>query len=189
VRVGVARETPPGERRAAVVPETRQKLVKAGLDTVVAPGFGVAAAQSQHAVRELRDDLVRKGVAVKFAIHPVAGHTPGHMNVLLAEADVPYDELLEIDCINPEFVQIDAVLVIGANDVVNPSAKTDRTNPIYGMPVLEVEKARTVMVVECSLSPGFAGIDNPFYYLPNTLMVSGDARKISLELVQATNSQ
>lgn len=170
------------------MPETCRNLVKAGLEPVVVPGYGMAVAQAQHAVRELRDELVRMGVAVKFAIHPVAGHTPGHMNVLLAEATVPHDELFEMDHINPEFVQIDVVLVIGANDVVNPSAKTDRTNPINGMPVLEVEKARTVMVVKRSMNSGFAGIDNPLYYLPNTPMVFGDAKKISLELVQATKS-
>ena len=186
--IGAQKGTTPGERRVALVPEMCRNLVKAGLEAVVVPGYGMAVAQAQHAGRELRDELVRKGVTVKFAIHPVAGRMPGHMNVLLAEANVPYDELLEMDHINPEFAQTDAVLVIGANDEVNPSVKTDRTSPIYGMPVLEVEKARTVMAVKRSMNPGFAGIDNPLYYLANTLMVFGDAKKISLELVQATKS-
>jgi len=168
--------------------EEAAMILEAASSVVIAPGYGMAVAQAQHAVKELADELERHGVAVKYAIHPVAGRMPGHMNVLLAEANVPYEALLEMDQVNPLFGETDVVIVIGANDVVNPGAKTDTTSPIYGMPVLDVEKARTVMVIKRSLNPGFAGIDNPLYYLPNTMMLFGDAKKMSLALAEAVKN-
>jgi NAD(P) transhydrogenase subunit beta len=151
---------------------------------VIVPGYGMAVAQAQHKVRELYDTLIKRGVDVKFGIHPVAGRMPGHMNVLLAEADIPYDKLVDMDAINPEFPQTDVALVIGANDVTNPAARTDQGSPIYGMPILEVDKARTVMVIKRSMSPGFAGIDNPLYYLDRTLMLFGDAKAFVGDIVR-----
>jgi NAD(P) transhydrogenase subunit beta len=156
--------------------EEASAILGAANTVVVVPGYGMAVAQAQHKVRELFDVLSKKGVDVKFGIHPVAGRMPGHMNVLLAEADIPYDRLLDMDSINPDFPQTDVVLVIGANDVTNPAAKTDPSSPIYGMPILEVDKARTVMVIKRSMNPGFAGIDNPLYYFDKTLMLFGDAK-------------
>jgi NAD(P) transhydrogenase subunit beta len=144
----------------------------------------MAVAQAQHKVRELFDVLTKKGIDVKFGIHPVAGRMPGHMNVLLAEADIPYDRLFDMDAINPEFPQTDVALVIGANDVTNPAAKTDQGSPIYGMPILEVDKAHTVMVIKRSLNPGFAGIDNPLYYEDKTLMLFGDAKSFVGDIVR-----
>ncbi len=152
---------------------------------VVAPGYGMAVAQAQHAVRDLAKMLEERGAEVEFAIHPVAGRMPGHMNVLLAEADVPYDKLKEMDEINPTFPQTDVAIVIGANDTVNPLARTDPKCPIAGMPILEVDKAKTVVVVKRSLSPGFAGIPNPLFAFPNTLMYFADGKQAVMDLIKA----
>jgi H+-translocating NAD(P) transhydrogenase subunit beta len=159
-------------------------ILSAANKVVVVPGYGMAVAQAQHKVRELYDSLTKRGVEVRFAIHPVAGRMPGHMNVLLAEADIPYDRLLDMDAINGDFPQTDVALVIGANDVTNPAARTDASSPIYGMPILDVDKARTVMVIKRGMSPGFAGIDNPLYYLERTLMLFGDAKGFVGDIVR-----
>jgi len=161
----------------SATPEEAAAILAAANKVVVVPGYGMAVAQAQHKVRELYDALTKKGVEVRFAIHPVAGRMPGHMNVLLAEADIPYDRLIEMDEINGDFPQTDVALVIGANDVTNPAARTDQSSPIFGMPILDVDKAHTVMVIKRSMNPGFAGIDNPLYYLDNTLMLFGDAKQ------------
>jgi NAD(P) transhydrogenase subunit beta len=165
------------EEIAAVLADARR--------VVIVPGYGMAVAQAQHTVRDLANLLEQRGTEVEFAIHPVAGRMPGHMNVLLAEADVPYDKLKEMDEINPTFPQTDVAIVIGANDVVNPLARTDPTSPIAGMPILEVGKARTVVVIKRSLSPGFAGIPNPLFVADNTLMFFNDGKKAVLELIAA----
>ena len=150
---------------------------------VIVPGYGMAVAQAQHAVRELSDELEKRGTKVEFAIHPVAGRMPGHMNVLLAEANVSYDQLLEMEVINPTMDTVDVAIVIGANDVVNPAARTDKGSPIYGMPIIDVDKARTVIVMKRSMATGFAGIENPLFYQENTKMLFGDAKNVLQQLV------
>jgi NAD(P) transhydrogenase subunit beta len=171
------------EYKSETVEGGAQVLEQANL-VVIVPGYGMAVAQAQHKVRELYDQLKKRGVTVKFAIHPVAGRMPGHMNVLLAEADIPYTDLVEMDEINPEMPQADVALVVGANDVVNPAARSDRTSPIFGMPIIDADKARTVFAIKRSKNPGFAGIDNELYFSDRTWMLFGDAKNVVGELVK-----
>ena len=166
-------------------PEEVAMLLDGARRVVVVPGYGMAVAQAQHQVRDLANLLESNGTEVEFAIHPVAGRMPGHMNVLLAEADVDYDKLREMDSINPSFEQTDVTLVIGANDIVNPVARTDPSSPIAGMPILDVDRSRTVVVVKRSLSPGFAGIPNPLFAADNTLMLFADGKQAVLDLITA----
>ncbi len=166
-------------------PEDAATILGESSLVVIVPGYGMAVAQAQHKVRELYDALKRRGVTVKFAIHPVAGRMPGHMNVLLAEAEIPYTDLVEMDEINPEMPQCDVCLVIGANDVVNPAARTEASSPIYGMPIIDADKARTVYAIKRSKNPGFAGIDNELYFLEKTRMIFGDAKAVVGELARA----
>ena len=168
----------------SATPEEAASILSAANKVAIIPGYGMAVAQAQHKVRELYDALTKRGVDVKFGIHPVAGRMPGHMNVLLAEADIPYDKLLDMEEMNGELPQTDVALVIGANDVTNPAARSDASSPIFGMPILDVDKARTVMVIKRSMNPGFAGIDNPLYYLDNTLMLFGDAKQFVNSIVR-----
>ncbi|MGB9418897.1 MAG: NAD(P)(+) transhydrogenase (Re/Si-specific) subunit beta [Acidobacteriaceae bacterium] len=164
--------------------EEAAEILSASSKVAIVPGYGMAVAQAQHKVRELYEVLSKKGIDVKFGIHPVAGRMPGHMNVLLAEADIPYDRLLDMDDMNSDLPQTDVALVIGANDVTNPAARTDESSPIYGMPIIEVDKAQTAMVIKRGMSPGFAGIDNPLYYADKTLMLFGDAKAFVGDIVR-----
>ncbi len=173
-----------GGKVKSTSPEEVAMLLEGARRVVVVPGYGMAVAQAQHAVRELFDLLEKHGVTMEFAIHPVAGRMPGHMNVLLAEADIPYDRLKDMDDINPSFKQVDVSIIIGANDVVNPVARTDPKSPIAGMPILDVDYSKTVVVIKRSLSPGFAGIPNPLFAADNTLMLFGDAKKMVDEMVK-----
>jgi NAD(P) transhydrogenase subunit beta len=168
--------------------EEAAEILDAARSVVIIPGYGMAVAQAQHKLRELHDVLTRRGVDVRFAIHPVAGRMPGHMNVLLAEANVPYERLTEMEEINPDFPRVDVALVIGANDVVNPAARTDRDSPIAGMPILHACDAQTVMVIKRGMSPGFAGIDNDLYYMEKTLMLFGDAKAFVGSIVKELNA-
>jgi NAD(P) transhydrogenase subunit beta len=172
----------------SAAPEEAAALLESANTVMIIPGYGMAVAQAQHCVRDLFDALTKQGVNVQFAIHPVAGRMPGHMNVLLAEADIPYDKLLEMDEANSELPQTDVALVIGANDVTNPAARTNKASPIYGMPILNVDKARTVMVIKRSMNPGFAGIDNDLYYQDKTLMLFGDAKGFTSQILKHLSS-
>ena len=169
----------------STTPEDVAMILDGAQRVVFVPGYGMAVAQAQHAVRNLAKLLEANSAHVEYAIHPVAGRMPGHMNVLLAEADVPYDQLKEMDHINPTMETVDVAIVIGANDVVNPVARTDPKSPIAGMPIIDVDKARTVIVIKRSLSPGFAGIPNPLFAADNTLMLFGDAQKAVLDIIAA----
>jgi H+-translocating NAD(P) transhydrogenase subunit beta len=180
-----------GEAKTAksATPQDVAELLTTADRVVVVPGYGMAVAQAQHKVRELYDLLTKRGIDVRFAIHPVAGRMPGHMNVLLAESEIPYDALVEMDDINPDLAQTDVALVVGANDVVNPAARHDKNSPIFGMPIIDVDKAKAVVAIKRSMNPGFAGIDNELYYLDHTLMAFGDAKQVLNDIVKAVSGE
>jgi NAD(P) transhydrogenase subunit beta len=180
---GPAAEVPEGKTVNETSPDDTAIKLSYADQVIVVPGYGLAVAQAQHAVREMAELLEERGTTVKYAIHPVAGRMPGHMNVLLAEANVPYDQLYEMDEINNEFDATDVALVIGANDVVNPAAREDESSPIYGMPILDVDKADTVVIIKRSLSPGYSGVPNDLFYRPNTRMLFADAKEAVNEIV------
>ena len=177
-----------GEYRADTI-ESASQIMEQANQVVIIPGYGMAVAQAQHKVRELYDQLMKRGIEVKFAIHPVAGRMPGHMNVLLAEADIPYTSLLEMDEINGEMPQCDVALVVGANDVVNPAARSEESSPIYGMPIIDADKARTIFAIKRSKNPGFAGIDNGLYFDEKTWMLFGDAKTVIGDLVKELSGE
>ena len=174
-----------GRTVQSYTPEDVATILGDARNVVIVPGYGMAVAQAQHVVKELADIVQDRGSDIKYAIHPVAGRMPGHMNVLLAEAEVPYDQLWEMDRINSLFPETDVAIVVGANDVTNPAARTKSDSPLFGMPILNVDKAKTVVFIKRSMSPGFSGVDNELFYLPNTMMVFGDAKKVLAEIVAA----
>ena len=182
---------PAGEAKGTVrsiQPEEMPSLLESARSVIIVPGYGMAVAQAQYAVAELAKTLMKRDIDVKYAIHPVAGRMPGHMNVLLAEANIPYDQLYEMEQINPYFGECDVALVVGANDVTNPAARTDKSSPLYGMPILDVDRARSIIVMKRSMRPGFAGVDNDLYYDPKCMMLFGDAKDSLTKLFAAMRS-
>jgi NAD(P) transhydrogenase subunit beta len=173
----------------SATPDDAAQILESAGTVVVIPGYGMAVSQAQHRVHDLYEELAKRGVDVKFAIHPVAGRMPGHMNVLLAEAEIPYDRLVEMDDINPEMPRADVALVIGANDVVNPAARRDTQSPIYGMPIIDADRAKVVLAIKRSMNPGFSGIENELYYADNTLMLFGDAKTVIGDIVKGLAGQ
>jgi NAD(P) transhydrogenase subunit beta len=172
----------------SIQPDEMPSLLESARSVIIVPGYGMAVAQAQHAVAELAKTLMKRGIDIKYAIHPVAGRMPGHMNVLLAEANVPYDQLYEMEQINPYFGECDVALVVGANDVTNPAARTNKTSPLYGMPILDVDRARSIIVLKRSMRPGFAGVDNDLYFDPKCMMLFGDAKDSLTKLFAAMRS-